>query len=375
MFIESMMDRYIVARWCYLMAQPLLSDQEYDRLEREFKSTYPDDPHSKRPWAFDECPVELLKKYGLSELICNPVMGYQAESIYSINNWEEFNETFRFLSKRSRLSFKIDGWNTRVSYFNGNLVKVESRGRSGNNLDINNIASLFPQKISIMGRVAVTGEMSIPNNVWEQFKSMTGNQDQRASVRTALAQSAVSFLSFLAFNIFIENGDNVEDPYELLKSLGFTTPRFIWVDSFESLKKGIKFMSYLNKGYGYLTDGLVIENDTVQNAIRLDAWEEHAMWSYVTGYEENQGMYGTFLKVLCKPVTVDGKTFSKISINNIASIIENNLQVGYPIAFSLRSSANVVIDTAETSSLQLQWKNNLSDYQKMIDAKIKNTKN
>lgn len=372
MFIENLYDRYVVARWCYLMAQPILSDQEYDRLEREFKATYPDDVHSKKPWSFDECPVELLRKYSLTNLICNPIMGYQAESIYSINNWEEFTNTFRTLNKRSRLSFKIDGWNTRASYFNGVLVKVETRGRSGNNLDINNIAELFPKRINISGRVAVTGEMSIPNKVWDEFKSVTGNQDQRASVRTALAQSAVSYLSFLAFNIFIENGQEIDDQYELLNKLGFKTPRFIWVEDFESLKKGLEFMSYLNRGYGYLTDGLVIENDTVQLAIRLGAWEEHAMWSYVTGYEENQGMYGNFLKVLCKPVTVEGKTFSKISINNIASIIENNLQVGQPIAFSLRSSANVVIDTAETHMLQEKWAGNLAEYHSMIETNIKN---
>lgn len=372
MFIENMRDRYIVARWCYLVAYPFLSDIEYDALEKQFKASYPDDEYSKRHWPFDECPKELLVKYGLSELICNPVMGYQAESIYSINNQAEFDMVFRGLKKRSRLSFKIDGWNTRASYFNGVLVKVETRGRAGNNLDIRNITKLFPERIPIKGRVAVTGEMSIPCNKWEQFKAMTGNQDQRASVRTAIAQSAVDFLSFLAFNIFIENGSETGDAYELLNSLGFQTPRFIWVETYEQLKKGIQFMSYLNMGYGYLTDGLVIENDTMQNAIRLGAWEEHAMWSYVTGYEENQGMYGTFLKVLCKPVTVEGKTFSKISINNIASIEENNLQIGYPIAFGLRSAANVVLNVSETHQLQSKWQTDLKGYQKMIDSKTKN---
>lgn len=368
MFIQSVYDRYVIARWCYLMAYPFLSDMEYDALDKQFKAEYPTDEYSKRHWPFDTCPKELLTKYGLTELICNPVMGYQAESIYSINNRQEYNTVFRNLCKRSRLSFKIDGWNTRVSYFNGVLVKVETRGRAGTNLDIHNISRLFPAKIPYKGRVAVTGELSIPNSKWEQFKSMTGNQDQRASVRTAIAQSAVDFLSFLAFNIFIEDGVEECDTYELLNKLGFNTPRFIWVETYEQLNKGIEFMSYLNIGYGYLTDGLVIENDSMQNAIRLGAWEEQSMKSYVTGYEENQGMYGTFLKVLCKPITVEGKTFSKISINNIASIEENNLQIGYPIAFGLRSAANVVLNVTETRQLQEKWQTNLTGYRKMIDG-------
>ena len=366
MYIEDMYERYVVARWAYLMGEPILSDIEYDKLEKQFKLEYPDDVHSKLPWSFDECPEVLLKKYGLSEMICNPTMGYMAESIYSINNEAEFNEVFRNLNEKSRLSFKIDGWNTRVSYFNGHIVNVETRGRSGTNLDIKNIHSLFPKEIPIKCRTAITGELSIPNNKWEDFKMMTGNNDQRASVRSALARSATDYLSYLAFNIFTEDKTEVYDSYELLSLLGFTTPKYVWVNNFEELKKYMWYMSYINRAYGYLTDGLVIENSHYQYAIRLGAWEEHAMHSYVEGYEENQGMYGTFFKVKCFPISVEGKTFNRISINNIANIVENNLQIGAPIAFNLRSSANVVLDSTETAKLQKEWNGKYEAYQEKI---------
>jgi NAD-dependent DNA ligase len=166
--------------------------------------------------------------------------------------------------------------------------------------------------------------------------------------------------------MFVENGDEVEDQYKVLESLGFKSPKFVWVNNFEELKKYIWYMSYINRAYGYLTDGLVIENSQYQYAIRLGAWEEHAMHSFVEGYEENQGMYGTFLKVKCYPISVEGKTFPRISINNIANIVENNLQVGYPIAFNLRSSANVVLDTTETAQLQQQWSGRYEAYRDMI---------
>lgn len=364
--ITDMRDRFIVARWAYLFGEPIMSDQEYDRLEREFKLEYPNDIYSQHSWSFDECPTDLLNKYGYSHMICNPTMGYMAESIYSVNDWNEFNSYFRGLNEKSRLSFKIDGWNTRVSYFNGHLVKVETRGRSGTNLDIRNISALFPQTIPMKGRVAVTGELSIPNNMWEEFKSITGNKDQRASVRSAIARDDVKYLSFLAFNIFIENGEHVDDPYELLKSLGFESPLFVWVNNCEELRKNMKYMTYLNEGYGYLTDGLVIENSKLQLAIRLEGWEEHAMRSYVTGYEETQGMYGVFMNILCKPITAEGKTFGKVSINNISNIISNKLEIGAPIAFSLRSSANVVIDTGETYRLQQQWADRYDEYRDTI---------
>ena len=363
----SIHTQYILARWCYLMAEPYLSDIEYDRIEKKFKEWYPDDIHSKVPWSFDKCPEAILRRANKASLICNPVMGYMAESIYSINNWFELEQRLTSLNQRSRVSYKIDGWNTRVSYFNGHIVDVQTRGRSGNSLSIESCARLFPKTIPVMGRVAVTGEMSIPNDKWFAFKSITGNNDQRASVRTALARGDIDYLSFNAFKIFAEDSSAIDDDqYKTLEQWGFTHPYHMYIENYSQLLRAIKIMSFNNKGYNYLTDGLVIENSTFQYAIRLDAWEEHNLLSYVTGYEEGQGAYGTFLKVLCKPITVEGKTFSKISINNIATIVENDLRIGSPIAFNIRSAANVVLDVMATKDLQHRWSGRYDDYKQTV---------
>lgn len=371
MFIEDMRERFIMARWCYLMGEPYLSDIEYDHLEKEYKALYPNDEYSVRGWAFDKCPVEILNKYNRADLICNPVMGYAAESIDSVNNEDDYNSVFGGLKEKSRLSFKIDGWNTRASYLNGNLVQVNTRGRSGNNMIYNEIAGLFPRKIKIKGRVAITGELNIPNNLWVTFKTLTGNVDQRASIRTALANASVAYLEFLAFDIFIENmeGKPVEDKYSLLKELGFKTPLFKWVSNKRELDAAVKFMSSLSSGYNYLTDGLVIENSSIQLAIRLGKWSEKVQSSYVVGYTETQGMYGTSLEVLMRPVVIGGRTCSRINITNIAQIVENELQIGSPIAFNIRSAANSVIDVTETFKLQQKYAGRYDEYAKMIDER------
>lgn len=349
--MDNIYDEYLLARWFYLMGEPRLSDIEYDKLEQEFKKEYPNDIHSKQSWSYDEPPVAQLRAIGREDLIIKTTMGYMAESISSINTEADYNLRFSNLALRSRLSFKIDGWNTRASYYNGVLVKVESRGRNGSNLSMENIARLFPKKIKYRGRVAVTGETSIPNDKWPLYKAETGNTDQRASVRTAIARGDAHMLSFVAFGIFSEQ-EVFADPYETLTELGFTVPFYRWVSSKKELDAMVKYFSELSPYYDYLTDGLVIENSSYQLAIRLGAWEEVVMQSRVTGYEINPGMYGSFLKVLCDPVAIEGKTYSRISINNIASIIENNLRVGSPIAFNQRSAANVVIDTLATKNLQ-----------------------
>ena len=361
---------YILARWCYLMGESYLSDIEYDRIEKLFKQWYPTDVHATQPWSFDKCPAPILEKFNRSSLICNPVMGYMAESIYSINSWTELNGTLKGLDKKTRVSFKVDGWNTRVSYYNGTMVDIQTRGRSGNSLDIKTTAAMFPKSIPIKGRVAITGEMSIPKHLWPTYRSITGNMDQRASVRTALARGDIEYLSFNAFNMFIEDSTENFDQYEKLKELGFTTPFYIFVEDYAQLVKAIDFMSLRDLSFDYLTDGLVLENDSIQYAVRLGAWEEENMVSYVKGYEEGQGAYGVFLKILCDPVTLEGKTFSKISINNISSIIENNLEVGSPIAFNLRSSANVVIDSIATRELQQKWDGRYDEFRRSLKRSI-----
>ena len=368
MFVEDLRERYILGRWAYLIGEPYLSDIEYDELDKWFKDHYPNDEYASRHWPFDPCPIELLKKYNRMEWNIQTVMGYGAESIYSVNTQTEFETTFRSLALKSRVSFKIDGWNTKVSYYDGVLVDVRSRGRSGNSISINQVARMFPKKIPYKGRVSITGEMSIPNSKWDMYRMLTGNTDQRASIRTCYARGDIEYLKFLAFDIVIESqSEPIGDKYELLNSLGFNTPIFRWVDNYNALVACIKYMSFLSKHYDYLTDGLVIENSSYQLAIRLGEWKEKARISYVTGYEEKQGMYGVSMVVLMRPVLVEGKSCSRVSITNIANIVENNLSIGAPIAFNLRSSANNVINVTETHRLQNEWAGRYDKYKEMVE--------
>lgn len=372
MFIEDIYERYVFARWCYLMGETYLSDIEYDKLEKEFKSKYPDDIHSKQPWSFDECPVEILKKYNRTDLIKNLIMGYQAESIYSINTWDELKSSLGGLNEDSRLSFKIDGWNTRADYYNGNLIKFSTRGRSGANKSAYSISKLVPRTIPIMGRVSITGETNIPHSKWPAYKLISGTNDQRASVSSAIANGAYDSLEFLAFNMFAE--DKPIEPsiaYSKLVEMGFKTPGFVKVHNYETLLKGIEFMSKRYNSYDYLVDGLVLENSSMQYAIRLGAWEEKYSASYVIGYEQKQGLYGVSMVLRIKPVYVGTKLCKNVAVTNIANIVENNLSIGSPVAFNIRSGATVVLDISNTYQLQERYKNHYDDFINKVDMENK----
>ena len=122
-----------------------------------------------------------------------------------------------------------------------------------------------------------------------------------------------------------------------------------------------------NKRYTHLTDGVVIENSKYQLAIRLGDWKEKALYSYVESYDETQGLYGVAMVANIRPVTIEGKTYSRVSMVNIANIVENNLRIGYPISFAIRSSANVVVDVEHTYEMQKKWDGRYDEYCRKIN--------
>ena len=105
----------------------------------------------------------------------------------------------------------------------------------------------------------------------------------------------------------------------------------------------------------------------MQYALRIGAWEEECNSSYVTGYKFNRGMYDNSVLVSIKPLFVNHKTVSEISVTNLQTIIDNNLRIGYPIAFVERSSVNSVLDTTKTKELQDDWLGKYDEYKNNID--------
>lgn len=376
--ITNIEDRFILARWTYLCGDPVVSDVEYERTKQEVETQNLLPDYRARTWSFDPMPPDDMftrngldpDKYRLDESI-----GYYAESIESINTDEMFDEAFKDINEKTRVSFKIDGWNCRVTYVNGYIRTVASRGRNGANLNMNSIFKVFPACIrdcgyDCSGIVNITGELNIDNNSWDSYKLATGNKDQRSSVRTAIANSDWNVLNFLAFNIEGANFVSDVDSYAVLKSLGFKTPFSVFVNNYDQLKSAIDKLTVMLAKYPYLTDGIVVENKSLQLAVRLGGWAERPYSSYVTGYSEEYGLTGTYISVLIRPIDIGGRTISKVAINNIARIEENGLYVDAPIALSLRSSANPVLDEEVTAELQMLWANNYEAYKQELEESL-----
>lgn len=365
----NLLDKYILARWAYAIGVDFIDDIEYRYLEEHVKREYPECEYLNRSWSNDPCPLKLLEKYNRMDLYRDIKFAYTSESIRSINSMEEFNVQFSGLNEISRLSFKEDGFNIQVNYYNGKPISAETRGRRGNSLNANIVLKLVPECIPYMGKVKITGECVIPNDKWELFKQTYSNVSQRSSVATCLANGLSEYLAYVAFNIQVEDQQVLGDPYEKLKELGFRVPVFIWVSNFEELKSGVELMGKRNKVYKIPTDGLVIENTKYQLAIRIGEWQESILKSYVVEYVENVGMHGVAMLVRVAPVkSSEGHTYTSVSVTNLQYILDNDLKIGSPIAFDLRSMAAPVLNTTATQMLHDEYAGRYEEYRELIDS-------
>lgn len=359
------LNKFIIARWMYSIGEPIMSDAEYTLLLNTIQKTDPDNPYVHRSWSSDPCPVELLKEYGMEDAIRNIVLSDKTESIPSINDWGSLEAMYKDLDEEATLSYKHDGWNVQASYYNGELVQFQTRGRSNDAMSVEILKHRVPRKIPALGRRTVCMEATVSNENYKIVKAELNNRSQRGSVSSCLARSDYAkYIDLHAFSII--GDEQMLNPFPTLQEWGFQTVKWWIVHNYKELVEGIQNASRLVESYGSPTDGLVIRS-SLTRAIRVAAWEEPIYHSYVTGYDETYGMHRVGVKAKIKPIAMRNSTQRLVSCTNYQRIIDNNLQIGYPIAFRLSSMAIADLDEESTRLLQEEWEGRLEEYRALVD--------
>lgn len=357
--------KYIISRWAYSVGKPIMSDAEYTVLDRAMKARYPNNPYCQRSWSSDPCPVAILKEYGYKHLIKAVVLSDKTESIPSLNSLIEVRTMYETLHTPHTISFKHDGWNIQASYYNGDLVNLQTRGRSADAVDAGGLAPLLPKQIPEMGRVLVVMECVVPDADFGWFKETFGVTSQRGAVSTALANPE-RCLGHVAIHAHgVRCSTVVTDKFALLKSWGFDVPMYAWVSNYGELLEQVKAFSNYKEGYGYPTDGLVVEGDFTR-ALRIEAWEEPIYKSYVTGYAETYGPHSIAIQCTIYPIKLPNSVQRQLPATNLSRIIGLNLRPGYPVAFRIASSAIADIDENSTRLLQKEWEKREDTYRYMV---------
>ena len=258
MKFKSILEEYIVARWMYSIGKEIMDDASYNKLHKLIVLSGELQDYVNRSWSSDPCPIELLKKYNLEEYIYEITLTEQTESIPTIDSESVFEAYYRNYTYPVHVSLKIDGFNTRPTYYNGAPVDMRTRGRgNGTSLDISSYLAQLPQTITEDDEVLLVGELALSNEGFRRLREMfpeKGLVSQRSAVRSAVSEvSAHDCLEFLAFNVEFKDNRSISiiEKYQLLNSWGFTTPYNKVANSYEELVDVLEEMNHLKADYQF----------------------------------------------------------------------------------------------------------------------------
>lgn len=361
------MEKFIIARWMYGIGKPIMTDAEYAALLRCISATNPDSEYLQRSWSSDPCPTELLKKYGYENAIKAIKLLDRTESIPSVTSWSDIYRLASNFYGNGTVSMKHDGWNVQGNYYNGHLVDVHTRGRAADQRDLQQLYSRFPQTIPYTQPVKIVQEATVSKSNFSECVRLWDSANERTAVSSILANPQYTYL--LDLHAVDIHGVEFEpqDKFRLLQELGCNVPEYRIVHNYQELLEAIQALSEYVLHYDSPTDGVVFDSGNAVYAFRVAAWEEPIFYSYVTGYIESHSAYRIVPELKICPILRDGTTQRVIPMNNWQRIIDNDLRVGYPVAFRVASGAIADFDMTATRLAQKEWEGRYESYRKKID--------
>lgn len=361
--------QFILARWMYGIGQPIMEDSEYTLLLEYMKSQNPDSEYLKRSWSSDPCPTWLLEKCGLQDCAKHIPMLDKTESIPSLNSLYEVQTKYSNFNGLGTASMKHDGWNMQFEYNSGRLQSVHSRGRKAANIsEYNCLSKLVPETIGIPGPIRIVAEATVSDANFQFCRSTWNSVNNRTAVSSVLANPGYEHL--IDLHAFAIHGVDLNGrcKFEVLKELGFNTPEWVYVRDYNSILEAVESLSSMKSTYGSPTDGVVLDDGTSLNAIRIGAWEEPIYHSYVQNYIEDYSSHRISPKIGIYPIVREGVTQRVIPMTNWKRIIANNLEPGSPIAFRVVSGAIADFDEKATKVLQETWSGKYDAYKQRVEC-------
>ena len=342
----------------YELAKPTLSDREYDQLYNEL--------------------VELEKETDIV-LSGSPTQyaGYNVESKWdkithefpalSLDKTKDRNELVNWLGDHEGvLSWKCDGLTVIMSYDNGRLTTLSSRGNGivGENLTKNaRYIHGVPLEIPYKGHLVVRGEAMISYKTFEDINNLIENEEDKFKTCRNLASGTIRNLDskvvsdrnveVKAFELVY--ADDMPKTYtiafEFLYNLGFDVVEHSVVEK-DNLLKAIERFEKRIKDNEYPSDGLVLVYNNIAYGRSLGVtskfplngiafkWSDDTYETIVTGIEFSPSRNSLNPVLLFETVNIDGADISRASIHNINIMKDLELGIGDTIEVYL---ANKII--------------------------------
>ena len=362
--------------WVYhVNDNPEIPNQEYDRLEREFRDLcdrYPElailfESHNKA------VPIDLPSD-GPLEIITfsEPML-----SVKKVHTTEDIAKFIEKLPEGTELvrEVKLDGLAIRLLYTKGLLTSMATRGAGMKGEEVIHAHPLFvegviPRQVKTdLDLLEVRGEAWISIKDYTEYNNSVTEKkkDPRNAVagwvRTGEARMDHKILNTLQFSVYWCNETFECETYtELKKKLnefGFDTPLEVTQAHIDQNARNDLIP----------TDGIMIKVNSLKLQKELGVGNKHPNWS--VGYkfppaegtptlrdvEWNTSGYGRVIPVaIYSPIKLGGATYTRASLDNYGNFMELGLGIGDVVSITRNNDViprlNKVLEPGDSDALE-----------------------
>jgi len=326
----------------YNTDSPILSDQEFDKLEEEFSKAFPESKYLSLIGA----PVSTRKIKHKNKMLSL----FKAKTFNDMMKW--YKKTSVLSKSNYVVSYKLDGLSAKLTYENGVLTTLNTRGNGIFGQDRSYLIPYLdiPKTIeTATDYEEITGELILPKSNGKYTEKLRNRASGILGSEKDLTD--VPLLQFIAFDCPTSDFGEMVEVFDYLSSQGFSTAFYGVADNMVVVNT--LYEAYSSSGrqdYAYETDGLVIminnriDHDTLNNTWVVDkyphtaiAWKPEAESEETTllDLEYNLSPYGRLIpKAIFEKISINGIDIEKATLDNAQNVLDQNLLIGDTIKVS-----------------------------------------
>lgn len=364
----------------YVLDDPTIEDDEYDRLMRKIKEIEAENPEI----VSESSPTQHVGGYAINtfEKVTHEVQMGSLQDVFSKGELYEFDERVKKAVGKAVYCVepKIDGLSVSLEYKDGIFTRGSTRGDGFVGEDITkNLKTIksIPMELSKkIPFIEVRGEVYMPKADFEKLvrKQLENDEQPAKNPRNAAAgslrQKDSRVTASRGLDIFVFNLQRIEgreltshsESLDYMKSLGFNViDGYKTFDNIEDAVSRIMEIGENRQSYSYDIDGAVIKVDNFELRNELGSTAKVPKWAVAFKYppeeketklldiEINVGRTGALTPVaVFEPVWLAGTTVSRAVLHNQDYIDSKDIRIGDIIA--VRKAGDIIPEVVRSVS-------------------------
>lgn len=364
----------------YVLDDPTIEDDEYDRLMRRIKEIEAENPEI----VSESSPTQHVGGFAINtfEKVTHEVQMGSLQDVFSKCELYEFDERVKKAVGKAVYCVepKIDGLSVSLEYKDGIFTRGSTRGDgfvgediTKNLKTIKSIPMVLREKIPF---IEVRGEVYMPKADFEKLvrKQLENDEQPAKNPRNAAAgslrQKDSRVTASRGLDIFVFNLQRIEgreltchsESLDYMKSLGFNViDGYKTFDNIEDAVSRIMEIGENRQSYFYDIDGAVIKVDDFELRNELGSTAKVPKWAVAFKYppeeketklldiEINVGRTGALTPVaVFEPVWLAGTTVSRAVLHNQDYIDSKDIRIGDIIA--VRKAGDIIPEVVRSVS-------------------------